>query len=103
MEVLKIRELNKNLLLKLGFNINSIGFDYWLSAIEYFRQNYGRYSFNMQIMYEEIAKQYQTTATRVERSLRTASATAKQNIQKYFEYYNKITNKTILILFNRSI
>ena len=52
----------------------------------------------MQYLYNEIANYYGSTATRVERALRTTSNKAKEQIKNKYGYYGKITNKTILEL-----
>lgn len=87
----------KNILLKLQFNINSKGFDYWIQAIHLYT------TFNEKIkmteLYKQLAFEFITNADVIERNMRTASKTAHKNIQEYFNYDNKITNKVILQLF----
>lgn len=85
-------------LLKLKFNVASIGFKYWATAIMIYKKNYFKYNNTIEQVYHEVAKIYNTTRTRVERSMRTAKATATEEIQKQFNYYNKLTNKTVLEL-----
>ena len=93
MEKLDIKEI----LLKLKFNINSKGFEYWIQAIHLYT------TFNEKIkmteLYEQLAFEFITNADVIERDMRTASKTAHKNIQEYFNYDNKITNKVILQLF----
>ena len=93
MEKLDIKEI----LLKLKFNINSKGFEYWIQAIHLYT------TFNEKIkiteLYEQLAFEFITDADVIERNMRTASKTAYKNIQEYFNYDNKITNKVILQLF----
>ena len=93
MEKLDIKEI----LLKLKFNLNSKGFDYWIQAIHLYT------TFNEKIkmteLYEQLAFEFLTNADVIERNMRTASKTAYKNIQEYFNYDNKITNKVILQLF----
>lgn len=93
MEKLDIKEI----LLKLKFNINSKGFEYWIQAIHLYT------TFNEKIkmteLYEQLAFEFITDAYVIERNMRTASKTAYKNIQEYFNYDNKITNKAILQLF----
>lgn len=93
MEKLDIKEI----LLKLKFNLNSKGFDYWIQAIHLYT------TFNEKIkmteLYEQLAFEFLTNADVIERNMRTASKTAHKNIQEYFNYDNKITNKVILQLF----
>ncbi len=88
----------KEYLLKLGFKIDSLGFEYWIRAIEIYKENHWRYGFTMQFLYEEIAKEFNSTAHRVERCLRTSSSTAKKKISEIYDYKLNITTKTILQL-----
>lgn len=86
------------ILLKLQFNVSCIGFKYWTTAIMLYRKNYFKYNNTIEQIYQDIAKKHNTTRTRVERAMRTAKATATEEIQKEFNYYNKLTNKTVLEL-----
>ena len=92
-------DINK-LLLKLQFNVSSIGFHYWATAIKQYRKNYYKYN-TIEQVYQDVAKIHNTTRTRVERAMRRAKATATEQIQKQFNYYNKLTNKTVLELLTR--
>lgn len=87
----------RQILIKLQFNINSKGFKYWIQAIHLYT------TFNEKItmteLYKQLAYEFMTNENCIERSLRTASKTAYKNIQEYFNYDNKITNKVILQLF----
>ena len=85
-------------LLKLQFNVSSIGFNYWITAIKQYRKNYFKYNNTIEQVYHDVAKIHNTTKTRVEKAMRTAKATATEEIQKQFNYYNKLTNKTVLEL-----
>ena len=91
------REEIKQILLKLQFNINSKGFNYWIQAIHLYTK------FNEKItmteLYKQLAYEFMTNENCIERSLRTASKQAYKNIQEYFNYHNKISNKVILELF----
>lgn len=93
-------DINK-LLLKLQFNVSTIGFHYWATAINLYRTNYYIYNNTIEQVYYDVAKIHNTTITRVERAMRTAKATATEQIQKQFNYYNKLTNKTVLELLTR--
>ena len=86
------------ILLKLQFNVSSIGFNYWVTAIMQYRKNYFKYNNTIEQVYQDVAKIHNTTRTRVERAMRTAKATATEQIQKQFNYYNRLTNKTVLEL-----
>ena len=94
-------DINK-LLLKLQFNISSIGFHYWATAIMKYRKNYYKYNNTIEQVYYDVAKIHNTTRARVERAMRTARATATEQIQKQYNYYNKLTNKTVLELLTRN-
>lgn len=89
------------MLLKLQFNVSSIGFYYWVTAIMQYRKNYYKYNNTIEQVYHDVAKIHNTTRTRVERAMRTAKATATEQIQKQFNY-NKLTNKTVLELLTRN-
>ena len=90
------------LLLKLQFNVTSIGFYYWITAIRQYQKNYYKYDNTIEKVYNDVAKIHNTTRTRVEKAMRTAKATATEQIQKQFNYYNKLTNKTVLELLTRN-
>lgn len=93
--------INK-MLLQLQFNVTSIGFYYWITAIQQYRKNYYKYDNTIEKVYNDVARIHNTTRTRVERAMRTAKATATEQIQKQFNYYNKLTNKTVLELLTRN-
>ena len=90
------REEIKQIMLKLKFNINSKGFDYWIQAIHIYTTFK---NISMKELYNQLAFEFNTPKTAVERALRTASKQACNNIHKYFNYDGKITNSVILKLF----
>ena len=90
------REEIKQILLKLKFNINSKGFDYWIQAIHIYTTFK---NIPMKELYNQLSFEFNTTKTAIERALRTASKQAYNNIHKYFNYDGKITNSVILKLF----
>ncbi len=90
--------LRQKYLLQLGFNINSIGFDFWLIAIQIYLKNR---QISMMTLYEEIGKRRNKTASQIERAMRTASETAKENMKKLYDYNGKLSNKTILTLITK--
>lgn len=92
--------INK-MLLQLQFNVTSIGFYYWITAIQQYRKNYYKYDNTIEKVYNDVAQIHNTTRIRVERAMRTAKATATEQIQKQFNY-NKLTNKTVLELLTRN-
>ena len=92
------RQEIKEILLKLKFNINSKGFDYWIQAIHLYT------TFNEPIKMTELYASLKfdfmvRNESCVERALRTASKPAYNEIHKYFNYNGKITNSVILKLF----
>lgn len=70
------------ILLKLQFNVSSIGFNYWITAITQYRKNYFKYNNTIEQVYHDVAKIHNTTRTRVERAMRTAKATATEEYKK---------------------
>ena len=94
-------DINK-MLLQLQFNVSSIGFYYWITAISKYRKYYYKYNNTIEKVYNDVAKIHNTTRARVERSMRTARTPATEQIQKQFNYYNKLTNKTVLELLTRN-
>ena len=90
--------LRQKYLLQLGFNINSNGFDFWLTAIRIYLKNR---QISMMTLYNEIGKITNKTASQIERAMRTASETAKENIKKLYDYNGKLSNKTILTLITK--
>lgn len=89
----------ENLLLELGFNINSKGFDYWLQIIKLYKNKKRK----LIDLYEILANTNDTTYTRVERCLRYASEKAKKNIRKKYNYNNKLNNRAILKLLSMEV
>lgn len=97
----RVKEMKEttDYLKELGFNISSIGFNYWVLAVDLYNRNCEQYGIvNMTNIYEEIAEIYHITKTRVERAMRTARFTATENIVKEFNYNGKITNLSCLKL-----
>lgn len=93
------REIIRSILLNLKFNVNSKGFDYWIQAIHLYTTFIEKIS--MTEIYKQVAFESITNERAVERSMRTSSKTAIENIKQYFGYNGKITNKTILNLFRK--
>lgn len=97
----RVKEMKEttDYLKELGFNISSVGFNYWVLAVDLYYRNCKQYGIVcMSNIYEEIAEIYHTTKVRVERSMRTARRTATENIVKEFNYNGKITNLSCLKL-----
>lgn len=91
----------KDMLLSLCFNLNSIGFEYWITAISINQNNYLKNS--IENVYEQVAKIHNTTRARVERAMRTARETATERIQEKYNYGLKLTNKSVLKLLSENI
>ena len=92
------RQEIKEILLKLKFNINSKGFEYWIQAI-YLYTTYNA-PIKMTELYESLKFYfYARSKSCIERAMRTASKQAYNEIHKYFNYNCKITNSVILKLF----
>lgn len=85
------------LLLELGFNISSRGFQYWLQAINIWKIKMYK-NYNITDLYEEIAIKNNTTKSGVERALRICRQKSDKKIIERYKYYNKITNKSVLNL-----
>ena len=93
----------KDMLLSLSFNLNSIGFKYWITAIS-INQNTNNYLKNsIENVYQQVAKIHNTTRNRVERAMRTARETATEKLQEKYNYGLKLTNKSVLILLSENI
>lgn len=87
--------LRQKYLLQLGFNINSIGFDFWLTAIRIYLKNR---QISIMTLYNEIAKITNKKSSQVERAMRTSSENAKEKIKELYQYDGKLNNRTILNL-----
>lgn len=89
-------------LTQLQFNISSIGFNYWITAIYKYSKNHYKYN-TIEKVYEDVAETYGTTRNRVERAMRTAREAATKEIHEAFNYHLKLTNKTVLKLLAHEI
>ena len=89
----------KDYLKELGFNILSMGFNYWILAIDLYERNSNQFGIiKMENIYNEIAEIYHTTRSNVERCMRTARIPATDNMINKFNYNGKITNMSCLKL-----
>lgn len=97
MSAIKEIEGIREKLIELNFNVSSKGFGYWIILInEYKHKN--KYT-TLEIIYNRIAKYYNTTRDRVERNIRTASKQAQQTIREHYKYKNRrLSTKDILEL-----
>ena len=89
----------EDLLLELGFNINSKGFEYWKQAIELYKNK----KYSMTDLYIELADKNSTGKGAVERCLRFSSETAKNSIKRKYNYNNKLNNRAILKLLSMEV
>lgn len=83
-----------NLLIDLKMDFNSLGFNYWRYAIILYKNK----DIKITDLYIEVAEKYNTTNKAVERNMRYQRKKVDKNIQKYFNYDEKITNQTFLNL-----
>lgn len=90
-----MREEIINEMLKLKFNINSKGFDYWVDGIIYY---HNIKNCTIMSIYRYIADKYNTSVTNVERLMRSSSIIVKKELEKKFEY--GFANKGIFAYIN---
>lgn len=84
-----------NEMLKLKFNINSKGFEYWVDGIIYY------HSINdctIMSIYRYIADKYKTSVTNVEKVMRSSSEIIKEELEKKLGY--SISNKGLFAYMN---
>ena len=82
----------EELLIKLGFNVSTKGFNCWLEAVRMYKFD------KMEDVYSFIATNNRDTRNRVERAMRVTREQANKNIKEYFNYNFRIGNKTLLHL-----
>ena len=92
----KVIDEIKQELLELGFNVDSKGIMYWIEAIKYSKSH--PLEWEMLNVYEAVVEKNNSTVYRVERAMRVAINSAKENIQKKYGYYKPIKNQTYLNL-----
>lgn len=90
----------EDLLDELKMKPNFLGYHFWITAIEIYAEHKTK---GMCGTYEEVAKKYNTTKSRVDRNLRHTYEDKKEMIQKYFNVSYKIDNSTLLALMTREI
>lgn len=84
-----------NEMLKLKFNINSKGFEYWVDGIIYY---HNIKNCTIMSIYRFIADKYNTSATNVERVMRSSSEIVKEELEKKLGY--TISNKGLFAYMN---
>ena len=82
----------EDLLIKLGFNVSTKGFNYWVEAVRMNRLD------KMEDVYSFIATNNRDTRNKVEKAMRVTREQANKNIKEYFNYNFRIGNKTLLHL-----
>lgn len=90
-----MREEIVNEMLKLKFNINSKGFEYWVDGIIYY---HNIKNCNIMSIYIFISDKYNTSAANVERVMRSSSEIVKEELEKKLGY--SISNKGIFAYMN---
>lgn len=96
-----------NIFNELGLKITRSGYYLWTTLIlQVYNQidNIENFS-NIHItqVYKELAKAKDSTYTKIERNLRTLIGDKQEQLQKYFNYNNRIDNKTFLIFMIRKL
>ena len=84
-----------NEMLKLKFNINSKGFEYWVDGIIYY---HNIKNCTIMSIYRFIADKYNTSFTNVERVMRSSSEIIKEELEKKLGY--SISNKGLFAYMN---
>lgn len=90
-----MREEIVNEMLKLKFNINSKGFEYWVDGIIYYHTIK---DFKIMSIYRYLADKYNTSITNVERVMRSSSEIIKEELEKKLDY--SISNKGLFAYMN---
>lgn len=93
----------EDLLDKLGINISSQGYIYWIDLVEMCLCDINRKNGGLEKYYRELAIIHKTTRTAVERSIRYAYSNSRTIIQDYFRIKYKIKTKQLLELIIREI
>lgn len=93
----------EDLLDKLGFNIGSQGYIYWIDLIEMYLCDINKGKRDLEKCYKELAIVHKTTRNAVERCIRYAFINSRTIIQDYFQIKYKIRTKQLLELIIREI
>lgn len=83
----------KRLLITLNFKVGTVGFRYWVNALEFYNSN-----LNMMEIYKKIAAQNNVSISIVEMAMRKSKESAKMNIRKRYNYSGKLSNSAVLYL-----
>lgn len=90
-------------LIDLGLPLQGKTFEYWEYVLNNLYWGWSNESFSMMNIYDKVAKKFKTTSSRAERLLRYGVDKMKNNIIKKYNIKTKITNETIIKLFQLKI
>lgn len=93
-----IEERIENELIDLGLPLQGNSFMYWRELLTYIFEN-NITTFTMMEIYHEFAERYKKTDSAVERCLRTGTEKMKKRIKEKYAIDTRITNETIIRLF----
>lgn len=92
-----MRKKIENALFELGITPELVGFDYIRRAVEIILTSKERVDI-VKGLYADIAKEYETTGSRVERAIRTAFSKMDIESAAFIKYFNsdRLTNSALL-------
>lgn len=90
----------ENLLDKFNISVDILGYKYLIKAIEIYTKEA---NIKIAAIYGQVAKEYNSTACRVERAIRHSIESNEERIKQYFKVDYKITNKRFLSLVVREM
>lgn len=91
----QIKKIAKRLLEEIGMQTHILGFKYWLEALSLV-MNDKQEKIVMKSIYCSVAKEYKTTATSIEKTMRYTYK--KINLNQVFNTEYPINNKALLFL-----
>lgn len=94
----KLKEIIENELIDLNLPLQGDSFVFWTELLLYIKHK-NIETFDMIKLYQQIAKRYKKTGHCVERSLRRGTLKMQNRIQEKYKINTKITNETVLRLF----
>lgn len=95
---------SKKLLNELEIMPSYKGYEHLISAIYHYINRKEEFDFNMnEDIYKKVAEDTKSTATRVERTIRTVIHLNEKSIKNYFNIKHKPTNKLALVLIGNKI
>lgn len=90
----------ENLLDRLNIPLDNLGYRYLISALEIYTKDINT---KITLIYSQVAKKHNSTASRVERAIRHSVECAEENIKQYFKVDYEITNRRFLALLAREV